>query len=394
MNSLILKPEVQAYLREHLNLDSATLALKGSPFEGITGAELAQQLTGMQKTQKKLPVWFETSDIYYPPKLNLEQTSSEETAAYKASLFEGDTLADLTGGYGVDALAFSKSFKKVYYCERNEELAKLVQHNFKQLGAPQIEVKTTDSIPFLNETAVDFDLIYADPSRRNERKGKVFMLADCEPNIPQHLDSIFKKTNRVMVKTSPLLDLQAAAQELRHVSEIHSVALKNEVKELLFILEPAADSRTFTKIAINLDSDYPEAISLSTDEEQQATAQYDKPLEYLYEPHAALMKLGAFNWIGQHFNLAKLAANTHLYTSSELLEFPGRRFRIERVLAYSKKLLTKEFKNQKAHITTRNFKESVSAIRSKFRIQDGGDTYLFFTTLEDGKSQVIECRKV
>ncbi|MAW95581.1 MULTISPECIES: class I SAM-dependent methyltransferase [unclassified Leeuwenhoekiella] len=393
MNPLLLKPELQKYLRENLNLDTATLALKGSPFDEVSASELAQQLTGLQKSQKKLPSWFKTRGVYYPPKLNLEQTSSEETAAYKAALYKGDFLADLTGGYGVDSLAFSKSFEKVFYCERNHALAQVAQHNFKQLGASEIEVAATDSMDFLNETSAHFDLLYADPSRRHESKGKVFMLADCEPNIPQHLDLLFKKSKRVMVKTSPLLDIQAAVNELKYVAAVHVVALKNEVKELLFILEPNANFKNATKFATNLNSDYTKTVRIDAQEEQDAVALFDEPLTYLYEPNAALMKLGVFNWIAAKYNLYKLAANSHLYTSTVQIDFPGRRFKIKRVLPYSKKLLTKEFKNQKAHITTRNFKESVAQIRSKFRIKDGGDLYLFFTTLENGETIIIECLK-
>jgi len=393
LNSLILNPEVQTYLREHLNLDAATLALKASPFDGVSSAELAQQLTGLQKSQKKLPRWFNTSEVYYPPKLNLEQTSSEETAAYKASIFKGTALADLTGGFGVDDLAFSGSFEGVYYCEHDGELAEIARHNFSKLEASQMHVHNGDSIKFLKETDLQFDLIYADPSRRHESKGKVFMLADCEPDIPLHLDFLFQKAKRLMIKTSPLLDIQAAANELKYVAEVHAVALKNEVKELLFILEPDASFQNAKKVAVNLNSDYEEKVSINAEEEQASLARYDEPLTYLYEPNAALMKLGVFNWIAAKFDLSKLAANTHLYTSDARIDFPGRRFKIERILPYSKKLLAKEFKNQKAHITTRNFKESVAQIRSKFRIKDGGDTYLFFTTLEIGKTVVLECLK-
>ncbi len=393
MNLLILKPEVQKFLREHLHSDAADLALKGSPFEGITATELAQQLTGLQKAEKKLPTWFETHDIFFPPKLNLEQTSSEETAAYKASLYPGESVVDLTGGYGVDSLAFFKSFNEVHYCELNEELAHIAQHNFKKLNAETINVQATDSIQFLKETSKSFDLIYADPSRRHESKGKVFMLADCEPNIPKHLDLIFSKAKRAMIKTSPLLDIQAACLELKHVAEVHAVALKNEVKELLFILKPNANSRDFQKVAINLNSDYPQAVHIPADEELAEEPEYNIPRTYLFEPNAALMKLGVFNWIGNHYKLDKLASNTHLYTSDEAIEFPGRRFKIVNSHPYSKKALSKEFKGKKAHITTRNFRESVAAIRAKLKIQDGGETYLFFTTLQDGKSIVLECEK-
>lgn len=393
MNSLILKPEIQEYLREHLHSDAAALALKGSPFEGVTASELAQQLTGLQKTEKKLPTWHKTSGIFFPPKLNLEQTSSEETAVYKASLFSDNSIIDLTGGFGVDVVAFSKTFNEVYYCELNDDLASIAQHNFKILGSDSIQVQTTDSVDFISKISKTFDLIYADPSRRHESKGKVFMLADCEPNIPRHLDLIFSKAKRAMIKTSPLLDIQAAALELKHVAEVHAVALKNEVKELLFVLEPQANSRDYNKIAINLNSDYSEAVQIQADEENAGEPEFDGPRSYLYEPNAALMKLGVFNWISNKYKLAKLASNTHLYTADEAIEFPGRRFKIGRSYPYSKKVLAKEFKGKKAHITTRNFRESVAAIRAKLKIQDGGETYLFFTTLQDGKSIVLECEK-
>ena len=394
MNTEVLKPEVQAYLKEHFKDDVSAFILKGSPFKSVAIQELAQQLTGLQKTEKKLPTWSNTRGIYFPPKLNLEQTSSEETAAYKASLFNGKRAIDLTGGFGVDTFYLSKVFNEVIHCEQNTCLAKIVTHNFKKLPENSVKVQAQDSLEFLKQTPQKFDLIYADPSRRHDVKGKVFMLADCEPNIPENLDLLFEKSQTLLIKTSPLLDIQAGIRELKYVREIHAVALKNEVKELLWVLRKEGSAKNLKKIAVNLKSDQKERVIIEAEQQNLNNATFGLPSNYIYEPHAALMKLGEFNWISEHFKLNKLAQNTHLYTSENRIDFPGRVFKLTEVLPYSKKILSQSFKNTKAHITTRNFKESVAAIRKKLKIKDGGDTYLFFTTLETGKTVVLNCKKV
>jgi len=394
MNKRLLDPDVVEYINQNFKGDASRIILNKSSFSDVSSQELAQQIIGFQKAEKKLPTWFKTPQIYFPPKINLEQTSSEKTAAYKADLFSGKNCIDLTGGFGIDDYYFSKRFEQVTHCELNPDLAEIAKHNYKALSVKNVAVVSENSISFLENSSEKYDLIYVDPSRRHDSKGKVFMLKDCEPNIPENLDFLLEKADKILIKTSPLLDITAALSELKKVSTIHCVAVKNEVKELLWLIDKNQKYDSIDYIAVNLDSDFKEPVVIANNKLNHAEAIYGEPCSYLYEPNAALLKLGAFNWISENYELDKLSANAHLYTSEELIPFPGRRFQIDVVINYSKKEVSKLFKNTQANITTRNFKESVSALRKKFKIKDGGETYLFFTTLSDNSTIVIKCSKI
>ncbi|WP_031425601.1 THUMP-like domain-containing protein [Flavimarina sp. Hel_I_48] len=392
MNLHLLLPEVQDYLIANEQTDLSRFILSGSPFEDINIQELAQQLEGLQKTKEKLPSWHGTAGIFFPKKVNLEQTSSERAAAYKASLLDGNTLVDLTGGLGVDSYFFSKKMKHVDYCEINEELAFIAAHNFQKLDAGSISLNTQNGIDFLKKQTSFYDAIYLDPSRRDNANSKVFLLKDCEPNVPEHIDFLLSKAEKIMVKTSPLLDIKAGLDELKAVSEIHIVAVKNEVKEILWILKNDNLPSKITLFTVNITPDT--AISTTADyyEALRSEPTFAPPQRYLYEPNAALMKSGLFNWISAFYKVDKLHTNTHLYTSDALIEFPGRRFVVNNTIPYSKKAAS-FFKGKKANITTRNFKESVAQLRKRFKINQGGDNYLFFTTCEDQAQYIIECSK-
>lgn len=381
-------------MNAHEQADLSRFILSGSPFENISVQELAQQLEGRQKTKDKLPSWYGTTGIYFPEKVNLEQTSSELTAAYKASLIKGNTLADLTGGLGVDSYFFSKQINQVDYCEINEKLLTIAEHNFKQLKAENIAVHAENGIDFLRKQKIIYDVIYIDPSRRNNSKAKVFLLKDCQPNVPEHIDLLLQKADKIMVKTSPLLDLKAGIEALKAVAEIHIVAVKNEVKEILWILKKEHLRAKIDLFTVNFSPN--SSIFTSTDYIDALDSEpcFSPPQRYLYEPNAALMKSGLFNWISAFYDLNKLHPNTHLYTSNTLIPFPGRRFKINKVIPYSKKATSNLFKGKKANITTRNFKESVAQLRKRFKIDQGGKDYLFFTTCEEGSQYILHCNKV
>lgn len=392
MNKAILNDEVREFLKNNLKTTAAELALRGSSFSGISSSELAQQLIGLQKAERKLPTWFKNSQIYYPPKLNLEQTSSETTAKYKASLVKGKTLIDLTGGLGIDDFYFAQHFKEVIHCELNAELSEIAAHNLKQLGRENISFKNEDSLEYLKNTDQNFDCIYVDPARRDNAGGKVFRLADCLPNVPANLDLLFKKTDIILIKTSPLLDLQAGISELQSVTEIHIIAVNNEVKELLWLLKKGDNQETKIK-TLNFTKKGVEKFEGILDKLTGEVA-YSLPKNFLYEPNAAIMKSGLFREIALQTQTSKLHKNSHLYTSEKEINFPGRKFKILDIEEYKPGSLKKKFKKLKANITTRNFPESVVILRKKLKIKDGGKTYLFFTTNINNQKIVLVCEKV
>ena len=393
MNKYILNTGVQVFINNNLNADILSVILSEPTFEHISQKELIQQIESKKKALSKLPTWFNTSEIYYPNKLHIEQTSSEITARYKSNLVKGKTLADLTGGFGVDAYFFSQKMSRVYHCEWDDELCQIVSHNSSKLGIKNMETRCIDGIDFLKNTALKFDWIYVDPSRRDISKNKVYKLEDCTPNILLHLDLIFSRTNRLLMKTSPLLDITAGLLELQDVHEIHVVAVNNEVKELLWILKNSPAPRDLPVKTINLTNKGDEEFNFIWQKEKQAISDFSKPLRYLYEPNAALLKSGGFKILGNTLGLNKLHEHSHLYTSDTLVEFPGRTFEVSQTNPYSKRNM-KALKRKKANITTRNFPETVAQLRKQYKILDGGDLYWFFTTDCTGERILIQCRKI
>jgi len=389
VDTRILHPEVQHFIRKHINDPVNKLALEKNPFPEIPFPEILAQIVARSKAKDKLPAWFETDGIYYPPKLSVEQSSSEETAQYKASLVSGKSLLDVTGGFGADDFFFSKKVGRVTHCEMNAALSEIAAHNFNRLGANNIDCMAADSTGFLRQANEQFDWIYADPARRHEQKGKVFRLSDCQPNVPQLLGLYFSKAENILVKTAPLLDISAGLAQLPHVVEIHVVALRNEVRELLWVLRRGFSGVPVVK-AVNLPE--PQAFSFRLDE--TAGPRYCDPEKYLYEPNAAVMKSGAFGLVAERFGIGKLSKHAHLYTSEDLIDnFPGRRFRIGHIIPYQKKEMS-ALGLEKANVSVRHFPESVEAIRKKWKIADGGDTYAFFTTGRGERKMVLLCTKI
>ncbi|MFD2561921.1 THUMP-like domain-containing protein [Aquimarina rubra] len=367
------------------------LILSGSPFENISPQQLAQQISGRIKAKNKLPVWYQTRGVYYPPTLNLEQTSSETTALYKSNLVSGDTLIDLTGGFGIDDYYFSKTVKRVIHCELNAELSEIASHNFRVLGVTNIETKAADGLETLRKLK-KVDWIYLDPSRRHDSKGKVFFLEDCLPDVPSNLDFLFSKSDNILIKTSPLLDIHSGLKSLQFVKEIHVIAVNNEVKELLWVLEKEINTDVQIK-TINIAKNLRQEFSFSLKDENNISAELSLPKKYLHEPNSAIMKAGGFQSVSKILGLQKLHQHSHLYTSQDPIEFPGRSFELLSILPYQKQVLKKE-KITKANITTRNFPETVAEIRKKFKIKDGGETYLFFTTNCLNERVVLVCKKI
>ncbi|WP_457618795.1 class I SAM-dependent methyltransferase [Lutibacter sp.] len=391
MNTIILNKEVQDFINSNLKSDSTKLILKGSPFSLVSIQEIAEQIIAKNKCKIKLPTWYNTSGIYFSNKLNIEQTSSEITANYKANLVFGNSIIDITGGFGVDTFYFSQKVKNVTHCEINEELSSIASYNLKQLNSKNIKTINGDGIDYLKNNTHKYDWIYIDPSRRNELKNKVFLLQDCLPNVPENIDLLFQKSKNILLKASPILDIKSAINELKFVKEIHIIAIENEVKELLFILE-----KNYTQIidikTVNFKKTNTQYFNFNLFKESFAS--YSEPKKYIYEPNAAILKAGGFNQISTKLKINKLHVHSHLYTSDNLIEFPGRRFKIKHIISYDKKQLKKLIPSKKANITTRNFPETVAEIRKKTKLKEGGNQYLFFTTNLNNKHIILICEKV
>jgi len=390
MPNPLLTPNIQQFIQENLNVPVSQLAFKKNPFPEVDYKLIVTQIESKNKCKTKLPTWFATKNIIFPAKLSVEQTSSEIAADYKSKLLNINTLIDITGGFGVDVFYFAKQINKVIYVEKQNDLVELVTHNFNELNCKNISCFSGDGLEFLIENKPKVDAIFIDPARRNESANKVFLWEDCTPNIIENKEKYFEFSNLILIKTSPLFDISLGIETLKNVKEIHIVAVENEVKELLWLLEKNHQKKP--KIfAVNIKKDQQDKLESI---EYQESIEYHLPQKYLYEPNASLMKMGDFKTISNHFKLKKLHPNTHLFTSDELVEFMGRVFEIEHNIPYRKNTINQYVMNKKMNITVRNFPETVNEIKQKFKIKDGGEVYCFFTTLLNNEKNVLLCKKI
>lgn len=389
MLSKLLQPEVAAFIKSNERSDLDRLLFNKSKYPAIPIDLVVDQIRARRKAKIKMPLWFKTEGIIMPPLLSMEQSSSEQAARYKSNLFKGDLAIDLTGGAGVDAFYLSKKFKKVIYIDQNKELAEIAAYNFKKLGATNIKVVNSKSENFISEHSINADLIYIDPARRDQAQ-KLFLLEDCSPNILTLQSELLQKTKTVMVKASPMLDIAKAISQLKMVNEVQVISIKNEVKELLFI-----QSQNISENVILTVKELNSTLGFSTHWNSVSEATTSQVSTYLYEPYAGILKSGKVNMLGKQYSLDKLNPNTHLFTSNDLLqEFPGRIFKVEKILKYDKKELKKELPKMKANIAVRNFPDTVDEIRKKTGIKAGGDNYLFGVRDFESNSKVLLCSKI
>ncbi len=388
---------LQQFIQKNYNKNIAQLAFKKVLVAGYENRFVLNQLYGKQKAKNKLPYLFNNEQVLYPVKVSVEQSSSEKTAIWKAKLVEGETLLDMTGGFGVDTYHFSKRIKQVTYLEKNTELFDIVAHNYAVLNAANITTINGDSISFLDNTKQKFDWIYLDPARRDDVGNRKIGLAGYFPNLLDIQPLLFQKTEKVLVKVSPMLDIQQAILQLGTVQKVIVVAVQNEVKELLLILRKKGDAvgRPPSFECVDLRKDGTVWNYQSNSQQDLSNLSYSLPQTYIYEPNAAILKAGLFKEIAIDFKLNKLHPNTHIYTSEQLVEdFPGRVFKLKGAENFNKKAITPYLDNKKANITTRNFPYSIAQIKKKLGIKDGGNVYLFATTLQEEKLAILVCAKV
>lgn len=397
-----LSKETLRFIRKHRRDDIRTLALQARKYPDVDMPAAITQIAGWQAAREKVPAWAENDNILYPAHLSLEQCSSEPTARYKANIIARSpgsrhTFADLTGGFGIDCAFLAALFKEATYVERQEALCRIASHNFPALNLNHITVCHADSLCHL-QAMPTADWIFIDPARRDGHGGKTVAIADCEPNVAALEELLLQKAHRVLVKLSPMLDLTLALNDLHHVQEAHIVSAGNECKELLLVLARdanlAPDDVPIHCINLNASQDA-RPFTFTRRQERECACPYTPELKaYLYEPNASLLKGGAFRSISYIYKVEKLHPNSHLYTSDTYLpDFPGRKFQITGSCGFNKKEVKEMLGPQKkANLTVRNFPASVAELRKRLKLAEGGDTYLFATTLADEKKALISSR--
>lgn len=389
----ITRPEVQAFIASHEHTDVQALVLSHREILGIPSSWIATQIQGRRKAKEKLPRWYRTPGIVYPNAVSMEQCSSELAAGYKQQLVHGHQVADLTAGFGVDALFMSASADQFDYVEQDAELLQIARHNHVLLGAEKITYTSQTAESFLETATSAFDLLYLDPSRRQGSQ-KVFRLSDCTPDVVALKKLLLQKSQRILIKASPLLDLKQAQRELGSVDQFIVLSVQNECKEVLIQLRRDPKENQPTIHAVDLDkTGEPTPFAFTWEHEKLAKSAFSKPLAYLFEPHAAILKSGAFKLIGARYGLAKLAPDTHLYTSDERRpEFPGRMFRVIEQVALDSKLATR-YEHGFANILTRNHPMRVEEIARKTGLKEGGTMYLICTRTE-GKTIALVAERL
>ncbi len=376
------------FIRQHADEDVRKLALRSHKSPDVDLQYALEQIAGRQKARTKLPSWGAIDGIVYPPHLSMEQCSSEATARYKASIAgKGALFVDLTAGFGVDMAFVSQGFQKAVHVERQPQLCAISSENYRLLGLNHIEVVCGDGVAYLH-TMKHADLLFIDPARRDEHGGRTYDISDCTPNVFEILDEMLEKADRVMIKLSPMLDWRKAVADLGKVNEVHIISVDNECKELLLILSKAV--KPLRVFCVNNDECFevvegilPQPHSLPQD------------MRYLYEPNASVMKAGCFALIEQRFGVMQLEKNSHLFVSDkEISGFPGRQFLIEKRTSMNKRELKAALADvEQANITVRNFPMSVAELRKRLKLKEGGDVYIFATTISGEGHQLLVCRK-
>ncbi len=392
------------FVREHREDDVRALALHARRDGEVDLPWALDQIQGWQTARRKLPSWSSTDGIIYPPHLSMEQCSSEQTAIYKCGIVERlpqssrECLVDLTGGFGVDFAFMARCFKQAVYVERQSVLCQTASHNFELLGLQHATVINGEAedvlelpcryLRFIHPAST---LLYLDPARRDSNSARTYAIEDCTPNVLELKDRLMETAHRVLIKLSPMLDWHKAVSDLGDlVAEVHIVSVSNECKELLILL----DINHQGEPVIHCVNDGQSLIYSPTEDTLPVIAE-EADSGYLYEPNASVMKAGCFGILTQKYPVKALAADSHLFVSSDAVDgFPGRRFAIADVTTMNKKELARALKGiTRANVATRNFPMTAQQLRQRLRLQDGGEWYIFGTTRADGQRMVYICRK-
>lgn len=390
--------EFRQFVQDHLQEDPALLLFK---YQGKVTFDLkmaVQQISARQKAAKKLPSWSANPDLLFPASISLEQSSSEETAKFKADGLKGKVMIDLTGGLGVDFFYLSQGFEKGIYCERQPELFEISKHNLERLEPSKglnrkYEFVDGDGLDFLKNAPLHFDLIYADPARRGSGNQKLYKLQDCEPDVVSAWPLLSSKSDQILIKASPMLDLSQAWSELPEIQKITVVSVKNEVKELLLSWEKSKENSSRQIEVVDLGGHFPK-FEFDPEEETKAISPFGEAEKYLIEPLSGILKAGAFNLFAARYGLKKLEKNSHLYTGNGIpSEIPGRIFEVIREVSPKKSEIKSLFPSGKVNVICRNYVNGAEELKKKLGLKDGGEDFLIGTKTQSG-FKVFWCRRV
>ncbi|MDR1345048.1 MAG: class I SAM-dependent methyltransferase [Tannerellaceae bacterium] len=391
---------MKQFISEHADDDLNRLLLSASRYPGIDVAFAVEQIACRRQIRDKLPSWYSDDSLIYPAGIAVEQCSSEKTAMYKQRLVDAEAhVCDLTGGLGADSFFLSRKVRRVTYMERTAKYCDAARHNFACLGADNIDVTEGDATVSLHHLPMPVDVFYVDPARRNGAGKRIYAIDECEPDLGALLPSLLQLAPKVIAKLSPMADLTRTLSILPGVTEIHVLSVGNDCKELIFVIERGAKVLPVSAPVhcVHFIQDREECFTFSLREEKDCAAPLatEGVQAYLYEPNASIMKAGAFRSITR-LGVCKLHVSSHLYTSQQRSDdFPGRRFAVEDIIPLASKSLGNLHKTiPRANITVRNFPITANELRLRAGIADGGETYLFATTLHDNAKALIVCRKM
>lgn len=383
------KATVDSFIEANLNKDAASLSLLLSKRSDLPTQYIINQIIGRQKAKSKFPFLEAYKDFVYPPQRAIEQASSETLAKFKASLYNGIKILDLSGGMGMDSIFWSQNFEELIYVEQSEELCAYAEENFKKLGIQNINVICVKGEQYLEQVKYA-DLIYLDPDRRIG-KTRVFKLEDCSPNILELENKLIKKAEKCLVKLSPMIDISSLSKKLKSLSKILVISHKNECKEVLIELSKQTPENILVE-CFNIMKELTDKFSFSLGEEQEIEVEYDAPSQFIYEPNASLLKAGAYKLFANRYNLKKIAPNTHLYTAEENIMIPNCRcFKLK------EEVQLKSIAKRTINVICRNYPKGSSTLKKKYKIKDGGNEFLiafsdlnkkprhFIASLEEGK---------
>lgn len=371
----ISDPDIYKFIAQHADRETSSLALELTQYPAEKRNFILNQISSHQSAQKKIPEYSSFSEVIYPPNQSLEQSSSELTAKYKSSLFRGKTFLDLTAGFGVDSFYFSKVFDSIELVEKSDILLDLLRHNFGVLKVNGVNFHCDDALNFLKKLNQKVDLIYLDPSRRKGDK-RLLDIRDYDPNIVELSSQLKEKARHVLIKLSPISDLQQIISLIPNLSSLTVLSVKNECKEILVTISEES-SFNHDIAVIDLSEKSNREFTFNLLDENDIKLSYSDVKNYLYLPMTAAVKAGAFKSISRDFGVEKLSGNTHIYTSSELKgNFPGRAFECFETIAFNKNLFKKHFTNKGFNVQCRNFPLKPEQVAKKLRILDHGELHL------------------